>query len=243
MKYKNCKIKLLNSNIKSIVRTLSKSNLKDVNILVTAGPTPVKVDNVRRITNKFSGKLGIEIANELYLRGANVILYQSSSGIRPPEYINHILFDDYDEYKELCVSSCLNYQYGIFCAAVADYKPKKVFQGKIPSGGVLKCIELVQTEKVIDIVKNKNPNLKMISFKYEEGKSLQQLLEIADKRLHNGHLRVVANDLMLNGNKQKCFLCGLDKDKKTVILNESEGKVNIARMIADDIEDLIRHEQ
>lgn len=239
LKLDKLKIKVVKSNIKSVVRALSKSNIKGINILVTAGPTPVLIDNVRRITNKFSGKLGIEIANELYLRGANVMLYQSRSGIRPPEYINHMLFDNYDEYKSLCVSSCSEYQYGIFSAAVADYKPKEVFKGKIPSGGAIKSIKLVQTDKVINLIRDKNPNLKMISFKYEEGKSLNQLLEIADKRLHNGHLRVVANDLTLNEKEQKCFLCGYDESRKVAVLNESEGKVNIARMIANDLEKII----
>lgn len=219
-----------------IVRILSVSYLKCRRILVTAGPTPVKIDNVRRITNKFSGKLGIEIAKELYLRGADVLLLQSDSGIRPPLYVNHILFKDYEEYRELCLSQCSNYEYGIFSAAVADYKPKTVVMGKIPSGGVLTNIELIQTEKVINLISIKNPNLKMISFKYEEGKTLSELIEIANKRLHNGHIRVVANDISLNSDKQKCFLCGLDNNSKTVVIATSEGKTSIARMIVDDLE-------
>lgn len=229
----------IKENVSKIVRVLSESNLRGVSILVTAGPTPVKIDNVRRITNKFSGKLGIEIANELYLRGAKVMLFQSYSGIRPPEYIDCTLFQDYEEYKELCISHCREYQYGIFSAAVADYKPKEVVAGKIPSGGSLKCIELIQTEKVINLVREMNPNLKMISFKYEEGKDLNQLIDIANKRLQNGHTRVVANDLTLNDDQQKCFLCGLDKNGKTIILDERKGKINIARMIGNDIEKMI----
>jgi phosphopantothenoylcysteine decarboxylase/phosphopantothenate--cysteine ligase len=219
-----------------IVRELSESNLKGKKILVTSGPTPVKIDSVRRITNKFSGKLGIEIAKELYLRGADVTLLQSYGGIRPPIYLNQVLFQDYEEYKDLCLRQCSLYEYGIFSAAVADYKPKIVVEGKIPSGGVLNNIELVQTEKVINLIREKNPNLKMISFKYEEGKTLDNLLNIAEKRLKLGHMRVVTNDLTLNGEKQKCFLCGMNKDGKAQIIASTEGKVNIARMIADDLE-------
>lgn len=227
-----------NTTASRIVRILSASNLRDLKVLVTAGPTPVKVDNVRRITNKFSGKLGIEIANELYLRGADVMLFQSYSGIRPPKYINQILFEDYEEYKQLCISHCLEYQYGIFSAAVADYKPKTVVSGKIPSGGLLTNIELIQTEKVINLIRSKNHDLKMISFKYEEGKTFNELIAIANKRLQIGHVRVVANDLSLNTDKQKCFLCGLDEDNKTTVISQAEGKINIARMVADDLEKL-----
>lgn len=217
----------------NIIHNLN-DDLKGKRILVTAGPTPVKIDNVRRITNKFSGKLGIEIAKELYLRGADVLLLQSYSGIRPPVYINHILFDDYDEYKKLCIEKCTDYEYGIFSAAVADYRPSTIVNGKIPSGTSWNKIDLIPTEKVINLVKEHNPNLKMISFKYEEGKTLEQLIEIATKRLNNGHIRVVANDLALNTDKQKCFLCALE-DGKVKVKKIAEGKVNIARMIADDI--------
>lgn len=230
----------VDNEVSKVVHQLSESNLKGIKVLVTAGPTPVKVDNVRRITNKFSGKLGIEIANELYLRGAEVLLLQSYSGIRPPAYINTILFEDYEEYRKLCLYYANAYQYGIFSAAVADYKPKEVVKGKIPSGGVLKSIDLIQTDKVINLVKERNPNLKMITFKYEEGKTLEELISIADKRLHNGHIRVVANDLTLNKDEQRCFLCGLVEDKATVI-NEAEGKKEIAKMITNDLEGLLSH--
>ena len=229
--------KNVNKTVSSVVRYLSNSIIAGVKILVTAGPTPVKIDNVRRMTNKFSGKLGIEIANELYLRGADVMLYQSYSGIRPPEYIPQVLFQDYDEYKELCINNCNNFDIGIFSAAVADYKPKDVVLGKIPSGGVLKSIELIQTEKVINLVKNINPKLDMISFKYEEGKTLEQLVAIAKKRLLLDHKMVVVNDISLNVNDQKCFMCELiNNDAK--VTGTAIGKINIAREIANKIESL-----
>ncbi len=220
-----------------IVRALSNSKLRYVKILVTAGPTPVKIDNVRRITNKFSGKLGVEIANELWLRGANVFLIQSYSGVRPPSYIPHFLHEDYDQYKQKVLELCNEYDYGIFSAAVADYKPKEVVEGKIPSKGAIKSIELLETEKVIDLVLKKAPRMYMISFKYEEGKELKDLVHIAQDRLNSGHHRVVANDITLNENgEQKCFLCSKDSLGLGYIKETAIGKINIARMIANDIE-------
>lgn len=224
------------TTVTSIVRLNSDSNLYGRSVLVTAGPTPVEIDNVRRITNKFSGKLGIEIANELYLRGADVMLLQSYSGIRPPKYIKSILHQNYDEYKKNCLNCPENFEYGIFSAAVADYKPKEKVEGKIPSKGAITSIELINTEKVIDLVMDKAPDLKLISFKYEEGKSFADLASIACNRIFKGHHRVVANDITLNTDKQKCFLFGrLNKDS-THMKNVAEGKINIARMIADDME-------
>lgn len=222
--------------VTGIVRAISESLLKGVSVLVTAGPTPVKVDNVRYITNKFSGKLGIEIANELYLRGADVMLLQSYSGIRPPKYIKNRLHKDYDEYIASCLELSENYKFGIFTAAVADYMPTTVYEGKIPSKGGMKSIELKETEKVIDLIREKYPELKMISFKYEEGKTLAQMLEIAGKRIKLGHHSVVVNDITLNTDKQKCFYTGLDNLGIPYVVTEAEGKINIARMIANQME-------
>jgi len=41
----------------AVCRAASSSSLKGVPILVTGGPTPVPIDNVGRIVNRFRGKL------------------------------------------------------------------------------------------------------------------------------------------------------------------------------------------
>ena len=51
--------------VAEVCAELSTSPLKGRRILVTGGPTPVPVDNVRLITNRFTGKLGTAIADEL----------------------------------------------------------------------------------------------------------------------------------------------------------------------------------
>ena len=52
----------------------TKKDLRDKNILVSAGATISKIDPVRYITNHSSGKMGIEIAKNAKKRGANVTL-------------------------------------------------------------------------------------------------------------------------------------------------------------------------
>jgi phosphopantothenoylcysteine decarboxylase/phosphopantothenate--cysteine ligase len=79
------------------IRKLSKSFLKEKQILVTAGPTPGRIDNIRLLTNRFRGKLGILIADEAYMRGANVILILGPSGIQAPDHLNPIMITDFFE--------------------------------------------------------------------------------------------------------------------------------------------------
>ena len=51
-----------------------RNDLKGKKILVTAGATSEEIDPVRVITNKSSGKMGVYIAEQAFLRGADVTL-------------------------------------------------------------------------------------------------------------------------------------------------------------------------
>jgi len=178
-----------------VCRAVSRSPLKGVSVLITGGPTPVKIDNVRRITNRFRGKLGVEMLNELHLRGANAFLIHGDGAYKPPPHLPHAVARTYDDYRQMVNDELAggDYQFGIFSAAVADYRPIEERPGKIPSGGALTTIPLKPTAKIIDEVRGKFPDLKMISFKYQENISHEALISIARDRLSKGDMAIVAN--------------------------------------------------
>ena len=68
-----------------------------------------------------------------------------------------------------------------------------MFPGKVPSNGVLSRIELTTTQKVIGEVRTKFPSLGMITFKYQENVTYEELINIAQQRLQQGYQMVVAN--------------------------------------------------
>lgn len=194
--YGNGKAELPKSHkiVVETIRYLSKSELKGKSMLITAGPTPGWIDNVRYITNRFRGRSGIAIADEAYMRGADVKLILGSSGIKAPKYIDTVVVRSYDEYYSQVMKSLEdNFDYSIFSAAVADYVPKEKRLGKVPSKGELKTIETKETEKVIEIVRKEFPELFMVTFKYEENLSPDKLEEIARNRVNEGYQIVVAN--------------------------------------------------
>ena len=222
-------------------------------VLVTAGAVGVKIDSIRRLTNKFSGKLGILIAKELYLRGHEVTLLQSSSGIRPPNWLPHRLYEDFDDYLEQCMAhSSISYigpgkhQYGIYSAAVADYRPATIADGKMPSGQENLSLDLVPTAKVIEEVKKARPNHKIISFKYEHAATLGRLVNIAKERLKT-HTGIVVNSGGTRGPKgeQLAYLFSGGCDDRfwpknpVYALNRSPaliGKEKIAKTLVDELE-------
>ena len=217
----------------AVCRAVSQSSLKDIPILVTGGPTPVPIDNIRRLTNRFTGRLGACIAEELYLRGAKVKLIHGEGSYSPPEYLPHKIVSTYDEYlTEVMAELSNDYRYGIFSAAVADYQPTQVFPGKIPSGELAK-IDLIPTQKVISGVRAKFPSLGMITFKYQENISHEKLIDIAKSRLQDGYQMVVANrgEEHQDTGSQVAYLVTKDQSPQKVV-----GKGEIAKAIANYLE-------
>ena len=122
-------------NSKNIVnRILSKLEninlLKNKKCLVTAGPTIEMIDPVRFISNQSSGKQGYEIASQLVLHGANVILISGPTNLDPPPNLKFIQIKSAKEmYQKIRKISKIDI--GIFTAAVSDFKNKNINKSKI----------------------------------------------------------------------------------------------------------------
>lgn len=224
--------------VAEVCRAVSRSPLKGLPLLATGGPTPVAVDGVRRITNRFTGQLGVEIANELYLRGAEALLVLGGGVAKPPEYLPVAPAGTYDDYYQMVMSALANkpYRAAIFSAAVADYRPEQLLPGKTPSGGALQQIRLVPTVKVIGQVRQQFPDLPMITFKYQEGVSHRELLAIARERLAQGYQAVVANrgEEMGPAGEQVAYLVTGEGESRQLM-----GKQQIAIGIADYLETIL----
>ncbi len=98
--------------------------LKGKKAIVTAGPTYEAIDPVRFIGNHSSGKMGFAIAEELYLRGADVLLITGPTsqqvvykGIQVQPVVSA------DDMYELSVKAFEGATIAVMSAAVADYKP------------------------------------------------------------------------------------------------------------------------
>lgn len=95
-------------------------------IVITAGGTSEKIDNVRKITNSSSGKLGMTIANHLLKENDDLIIYYvcSKNSLRPlDERIKVIEIDDTISLKNKIENLLLNEKidYFIHSMAVSDY--------------------------------------------------------------------------------------------------------------------------
>ena len=217
----------------AVGRALSRSALKGRAIMVTAGPTPVPIDGVRRIVNRFRGRLGARIAEELTWRGAAAELILGDGAWRPKTPMPITVTRTFDEYRDTVVArSQAGLWAGIFSAGVADYRPKQAVSGKITSGQASLMLDLEPTEKVIDMAMNAGGAMHTVAFKYLEGVTEEELIRVAAKRLDRAGLVVATRGEDTRGTEQRALM--VRSDGVTPI----DKKAAIASAIADHLEGL-----
>ncbi|MCL1628766.1 hypothetical protein M3N55_08485 [Roseibaca sp. V10] len=217
----------------AVGRALSTSSLKGKPILVTAGPTPVPIDGVRRIVNRFRGRLGADIAEELTWRGADAELLLGDGAWRPLAPMRLSIARTYNEYRDMVVARAEQGLFaGIFSAGVADYRPKQVVDGKIVSGSAELPLLLEPTEKVIDMAMDAGGAMHTVAFKYLENVSEEELIRVASKRLDRASLVVATRGEDTKGREQRALM--VRRDGVTPVA----GKARIASAIADHLETL-----
>src|SRR5438552_5725602 len=106
-------------------------NLDGKKILITAGPTFEPIDEVRYIGNYSSGKMGFNLAKAASQRGAEVTLISGPVSLETPKNVVRINIQTSDEMFNAVKSALSGKNYIIMSAAVSDYKPKDVYNGKI----------------------------------------------------------------------------------------------------------------
>ncbi|MFQ5863336.1 MAG: phosphopantothenoylcysteine decarboxylase [Candidatus Brocadiales bacterium] len=169
-------------------------------ILVTSGPTRVPLDDVRFISSKSSGRLGVEIARELLAHGASVTFLYGTDSMRPDpgEGVCLIEVETVDELTRTVEGLRGEKFDAIFHAmAVSDFAPESPRKGKVSSQKEEAWdIKLVKTPKVIRLIREIWPDSILVGFKLEVGRSREDLLKTAKNFISSsGADLLVVNDL------------------------------------------------
>ncbi|NJF24840.1 bifunctional phosphopantothenoylcysteine decarboxylase/phosphopantothenate--cysteine ligase CoaBC [Thermococcus sp. Bubb.Bath] len=216
-----------------VIRKLHKKDLAGKHILVTAGATREYIDPIRYITNASSGKMGVAIAEEAELRGAEVTLIKTKGSV-PSLVENQIEVETVEEMLEAIENELKSKKYDIviLAAAVSDFRVKDKAAAKIKSGKPL-TLELEPTPKIIDRVKALQPAVFLVGFKAETGLSEEELLKAARKQIERaGSDLVVANTLSAFGSEEnEVMLVGRASVKKLPRMEKRE----LAERLWDEI--------
>lgn len=127
----------------------SDSSLEGRNVVVTAGPTREKIDDVRFLSNYSSGKMGFAIAAEAAKRGAKVHLVTGPVSLPTPEGVERI--DVESALEMLAASKPLFASCDLFigAAAVADYRPEATVTGKIKKNDAEMQLRLTRNPDIL----------------------------------------------------------------------------------------------
>ena len=126
-----------------------KETLKGKKALVTAGPTYEAIDPVRFIGNHSSGKMGYAIAEELYKRGAEVVLISGPVSIQLKSKAIQLINVESAEEMFSATMENTNFDIAVLASAVADYSPVEVAAAKIKKSDGILDIKLKKTKDIL----------------------------------------------------------------------------------------------
>lgn len=103
--------------------------------VVTAGPTVEAIDPVRYLANRSSGKMGYAVAEMAAKAGAKVTLVSGPVCLPAPFGVDRISVESATSMLQAVKEAVTDDAIFVSCAAVADYRPKKVASEKMKKSG------------------------------------------------------------------------------------------------------------
>jgi phosphopantothenoylcysteine decarboxylase / phosphopantothenate---cysteine ligase len=200
-------------------------------VVVTSGGTRERIDAVRFVGNRSSGKMGRAVADEAYLRGARVTLVTTRPAAGTPYAV--VSVESAAQMAAAVDEHLPDADVLIMAAAVADFRPATDEPGKIERAErETFSLELVRTVDIL--AQSKRPGLFRVGFAAEAGPRLQRA---RDKKASKGVDMLVFNDILAEG-----VGIGADENEITIITPVDEvhvprtSKIECARAIVDQLE-------
>ena len=219
-----------------IERELAGSkDLTGKKVLVTAGPTQENIDPVRYITNHSSGKMGYAVAKAAMLRGAEVTLVSGQTALIPPMFVDYVQITTAEEMYQAVTSRSDEQDIIIKAAAVADYRPKTVYENKVKKQDGQMSIELERTRDILAYLgEHKRENQFLCGFSMET----ENMIGNSRAKLQKKNLDMVAaNNVKVEG-------AGFQGDTNVMTLITQDQEIALPLMskeeVADKILDTIR---
>ena len=141
-----------------------------MNIIITCGPSYEPIDQVRRITNFSTGRLGITLANTFINAGHTVHCLKGEQATDPtPLKTTAISFSTNDDLAQKLQALSREPIDAIFhAAALCDFKPvTQTIHKKIPTQSGPLTLQFEPTTKVLPQLRPLFPKAKIVGWKYE----------------------------------------------------------------------------
>lgn len=179
--------------------------------------------------------MGLELAKEAYIRGADLKLVVANVSVDIPSVFDVVHVETSSEMNDAVLSLIPDFDIFISTAAVSDFEFRQKSDIKIDSSSSL-FLNLKPTTKIIRQIKKINPDIFLVGFKAEFNISRDEIIGCARKQIDDaGTDLVVANDISKNE-------CHFGSDNNEVLIVDDEvlsvplaSKREIAKTICDVI--------
>ncbi|MCG9895221.1 MAG: bifunctional phosphopantothenoylcysteine decarboxylase/phosphopantothenate--cysteine ligase CoaBC [Fimbriimonadaceae bacterium] len=142
-------------------------------VLLTSGPTEEPWDDVRRLTNRSSGRMGSALARAALWMGAEVTVIAGPQRAPLPAQARVVRVTTAQEMLEAGLSLVPEADVVFGVAAVADYRPAERVEGKIRRSGEELNLRLVPNPDVIAALRQAAPHAKVVAFAAEPDDGLE----------------------------------------------------------------------
>ncbi len=161
-------------------------------VLITAGPTSEKIDPIRVITNRSSGKMGYAIAQAAREAGAQVTLVSGPTALAAPYGVTRLDVESAQQMHAAVMHACPDADIFISVAAVADWRVANASDRKFKkqAGGQAPALEFLPNPDILADVARLEAGPWCVGFAAET----ENLHEHAEsKRLRKGIPLLVGN--------------------------------------------------
>jgi phosphopantothenoylcysteine decarboxylase / phosphopantothenate---cysteine ligase len=195
-------------------------------VLITAGPTRERIDPVRFISNRSSGKMGFAVAQAAREAGASVVLVAGPVGLPTPAGVTRIDVESAAEMLTVVLRELPGTEVFISTAAVADYRPARAAEQKIKKTSDTLELAMERTADVLATVAARSERPFVVGFAAET-ESIEQ--NARTKLLKKNLDMIAANEV----GQDKAFDC---EDNQLLVLSRGArhelpraGKLTLAR--------------
>jgi phosphopantothenoylcysteine decarboxylase/phosphopantothenate--cysteine ligase len=207
-------------------------------VVVTAGGTREPLDQVRFVGNRSSGRMGVALAEAARERGARVTMLAANLQVPPPQGVEVVPTPTAADLRREALARS-DADVVLMAAAVGDYRPAEVVEGKRPKDGEPWHVDLVPTADVARALgAARRDGQVLVAFGAESGEDglARKRAMLTDKNVD----LVVYNDVGRDD-------VGFESDDNEVVLVSHNGertvakapKPAIARAILDEVERLL----
>lgn len=184
-----------------------------IKAVITAGPTRERIDPVRFITNRSSGKMGYAVAEALRDAGADVVLVSGPVNLAAPYGVTRVNVENAAEMLKAVQDNLAGAQLFVATAAVSDYRAEHIACEKIKKTQTAMSLNLARTPDILATVAARPSPPFLVGFAAEtENVERNALIKLESKRLD-----------MIAANKVGDGL-GFDRDDNALTVYWPDGK-------------------